>query len=132
MACRTAEYDDSKPPPQLDRANIMAAIDGSLRRLQTDHIDLYQLHWPARYVPIFGKSQYNPENVRPAADFEELVQVCAAHVPEPLICRGRVLDAPPNNCSATFSFAHAMSACHVASDVPDQPCLCSSGRNLHR
>ncbi|MDB5950346.1 MAG: aldo/keto reductase, partial [Massilia sp.] len=38
----------------LDAANIASAVETSLRRLQTDHIDLYQLHWPSRNVPIFG------------------------------------------------------------------------------
>eukprot|EP00892_Ulva_mutabilis_P005425 jgi/Ulvmu1/3254/UM151_0002.1 len=73
-ANRTAEYDSSAPPAKLDRANIMAAIEGSLRRLQTDYIDLYQLHWPSRYVPIFGMSQYRPEKARDASSFEELVE----------------------------------------------------------
>jgi aryl-alcohol dehydrogenase-like predicted oxidoreductase len=36
-------------PPSLDASNITAALDGSLRRLGTDHIDLYQLHWPDRW-----------------------------------------------------------------------------------
>ena len=39
----------------LDRANIEAAVDDSLRRLKTDYIDLYQLHWPDRTVPMFGR-----------------------------------------------------------------------------
>jgi hypothetical protein len=38
-------------PPCLDEANISAAIDGSLRRLGTDYIDLYQVHWPDRRAP---------------------------------------------------------------------------------
>jgi aryl-alcohol dehydrogenase-like predicted oxidoreductase len=40
---------------RLDAANIEAAVAASLRRLRTDHIDLYQLHWPDRYVPLFGQ-----------------------------------------------------------------------------
>ena len=38
----------------LDRRNIELAIDDSLKRLRTDYIDLYQLHWPERAVPKFG------------------------------------------------------------------------------
>ncbi len=42
----------------LTGADIIAACEGSLRRLQTDVIDLYQIHWPVRSVPMFGGLYY--------------------------------------------------------------------------
>jgi len=43
----------------LDRANIATAVDDSLRRLRTDYIDLYQLHWPERAITTHGRSRYS-------------------------------------------------------------------------
>jgi aryl-alcohol dehydrogenase-like predicted oxidoreductase len=42
----------------LDRANLTAALDASLTRLRTDHVDLYQLHWPDRSTNTFGRLAY--------------------------------------------------------------------------
>jgi aryl-alcohol dehydrogenase-like predicted oxidoreductase len=44
----------------LTGADIMAACDGSLQRLKTDVIDLFQIHWPNRSVPMFGALYYKP------------------------------------------------------------------------
>lgn len=47
-----------RPDMALDRKNIRAALDASLKRLNTDYLDLYQLHWPQRQTNFFGKLGY--------------------------------------------------------------------------
>jgi aryl-alcohol dehydrogenase-like predicted oxidoreductase len=49
----------------LTGADIIAACEGSLKRLQTDVIDLYQIHWPVRHVPAFGMVYFDPAGDNP-------------------------------------------------------------------
>jgi len=65
----------------LSRQNIVQAVDDSLKRLQTDYIDLYQIHWPDRNVPMFGQVEFDPLQEREIVTiteqletFDELIQ----------------------------------------------------------
>jgi len=46
---------------RYSRAHIEAALNGSLQRLKTDYLDLYQLHWPERKTNFFGRLGYDPK-----------------------------------------------------------------------
>ncbi|RLJ36395.1 aldo/keto reductase [Acidovorax sp. 106] len=61
-------------------ADIVASCEGSLRRLQTDVIDLYQIHWPERHVPAFGTVYYDPSQETSATPIHEQLQALAGLV----------------------------------------------------
>lgn len=68
---------------RVNRAQILESVDASLQRLGTDYIDLLQIHWPDRYVPIFGMSDFTRANIKEdnvsfeeqLSTFQELIDV---------------------------------------------------------
>ena len=61
--------------PTMTPAEIVAACDASLRRLQTDVIDLYQIHWPERHVPSFGSMYYDPAKEKSQTPIQAQLEV---------------------------------------------------------
>jgi aryl-alcohol dehydrogenase-like predicted oxidoreductase len=59
---------------------IVQACDDSLQRLQTDVIDLYQIHWPNRNVPVFGAIYFDPAKDRDYTGIHEQLQALAGLV----------------------------------------------------
>lgn len=57
--------------PQLTPEHINAALHASLKRLQTDYIDLYQVHWPARNTNYFGKLGYQHNDADTSTAIED-------------------------------------------------------------
>jgi Aldo/keto reductase family len=72
---------------RVSRGQIHEAVEGSLTRLGIDTIDLLQIHWPDRYVPLFGRAGYDPKERRDAVPFEE--QLAAL---QELVEQGKVRD----------------------------------------
>lgn len=70
---------------RLDRANIEQAIDASLRRLRTDYVDLYQLHWPQRKSNYFGRLGYTHEPTPDWIPLEETLEALGR-----LVAKGKV------------------------------------------
>jgi aryl-alcohol dehydrogenase-like predicted oxidoreductase len=69
-------------PLSLDAENIRSAVEGSLERLGTDYIDLYQIHWPARNQPMFGGWQYDPMAEHSSTPIREQLDALAGLVEE--------------------------------------------------
>ncbi len=64
----------------LTEADIVGACNDSLKRLKTDVIDLYQIHWPVRHVPAFGMVYFDPTKDKPVSSIHTQLQALAGLV----------------------------------------------------
>ena len=78
--------------PQLTRKHIHRAVNGSLRRLRSDYIDLYQVHWPARSTNYFGELGYVHQKNDAATPIKTTLEALAQ-----LVDQGKVLHVGVSN-----------------------------------
>jgi len=64
----------------ITRGTIAEAVDTSLARLRTTYIDIYQIHWPQRNVPMFGSTEFDPSKERSGPAIREQVEGMAAMI----------------------------------------------------
>jgi len=112
----------------LTRDVIAEALDTSLARLQTDYIDLYQIHWPQRNVPMFGATAFDPSKEKSGGpSIHEQVQGMAA-----MIKAGKIRHYGLSNETAwgVCEFARAAKALGVPGPVTLQNSYSLVSRNV--
>ncbi|XAH25325.1 aldo/keto reductase [Xylophilus sp. GW821-FHT01B05] len=121
----------------MTAADIVASCDASLKRLQTDVIDLYQIHWPERHVPAFGQLYYDPAQERTQTSIHEQLDALAGLVKAGKVRAIGLSNETPYGVHEFVRLAEAHGLPRVAS-VQNVYCLISRGvenaldESLHR
>ena len=107
-------------------ADIEASCDASLRRLQTDVIDLYQIHWPERHVPAFGSLYYDPAQEASQTSLHEQLDALAKLVQAGKVRAIGVSNETPYGVHEFVRLAEAHGLPRIAS-TQNPYCLISRG-----
>jgi len=110
-AARSYPNEPISPPPdcRLDSSSVKNAVDASLRRLNTDYIDLYQIHWPDRYVPSFGMTTFQHTQAQQREDDEISILETASALKD-MIDEGKIRYIGLSN-ESTFGVCQWINAC---------------------
>ncbi|KAL7251454.1 hypothetical protein ACSBR1_013313 [Camellia fascicularis] len=92
---------------RVDAANIKESVEKSLKRLNTDYIDLFQIHWPDRYVALFGEFFYDPSKWRPSVPFVEQLRALKELIDEGKV---RYIGVSNETSYGVMEFVHAAKA----------------------
>ncbi|KAG2536623.1 hypothetical protein PVAP13_9NG208300 [Panicum virgatum] len=98
---------DNAEVVRVDAANIKESVEKSLKRLSTDYIDLLQIHWPDRYVALFGEFSYNSSKWRPSIPFEDQLKAFQELIDEGKV---RYIGVSNETSYGVMEFVHAAKA----------------------
>ncbi|KAL1188815.1 putative voltage-gated potassium channel subunit beta [Cardamine amara subsp. amara] len=101
---RSSYLRDSGELLRVNAANIKESVEKSLKRLGTDYIDLLQIHWPDRYVPLFGDFYYDPSKWRTSVPFAEQLRAFQDLIDEGKI---RYIGVSNETSYGVMEFVHA-------------------------
>ena len=101
--------------PRLNAKHINQAVDDSLRRLKTDYIDLYQVHWPERDTNYFGQLGYPCEDDQDAIPIEETYETLCRLVESGKVRTIGVSNETPWGVSEYLRIAREASGPRIAS-----------------
>ena len=108
-------------PGPLTADAIETALDGSLRRMGTDYVDIYHLHWPDRYVPMFGEVHYDVNRrFRGAVPLEEQLEALQRAIHKGKVRRAALSNETPYGvarCVHAAGGASAPTSCAKVSAV---------------
>ncbi|XP_057471404.1 uncharacterized protein LOC130760200 [Actinidia eriantha] len=101
---RSSYVRDNAKILRVDAANIRESVEKSLKRLNTDYIDLLQIHWPDRYVALFGEFFYDPSKWRPSVPFVEQLRAFQELIDEGKV---RYIGVSNETSYGVMEFVHA-------------------------
>ncbi|KAF9605660.1 hypothetical protein IFM89_018003 [Coptis chinensis] len=101
---RSSYIRDNAKVLRVDAANVRESVEKSLKRLNTDYIDLLQIHWPDRYVALFGEFTYDPSKWRPSVPFVEQLKIFQELIDEGKV---RYIGVSNETSYGVMEFVHA-------------------------